>query len=101
MPGCHFTYYIGGSFEADIGVCQAIPTLGASAEATLSSLGGALVAIFASSLTAETTMEGSVGGSASTSTLRRRLAHTIDGNQLVCAGPHRTPDTGLHIPKMV
>ncbi len=90
-PGCHFTYYLGCNFSGPFGPCNSVPTLGASTQAVWNSLGGALVAIFASSLAAGTSTEGSAEVPGPVKMLRRR---PTDGG-LLSAGPHRTPDSAL------
>ena len=42
VPGCHLTCLIGASKEIDVSACAEVPTLSATAEATVTCLGGVL-----------------------------------------------------------
>ena len=42
VPGCHFTFFVGCTTDVTCGVCECVPTLGASEEASLRALGGSI-----------------------------------------------------------
>ena len=46
VPGCHFTYYVGADYAVLLEPCVEIPTLGASAEASIRALGGIMPYLF-------------------------------------------------------
>ena len=51
VPGCHLTYYVGGSVTLKTEACGHVPTLSTSPQASLESLGGTLYYLCAWSLT--------------------------------------------------
>ena len=44
-PGCHFVYFIGCTYPVSFDACNEVPTLGATPEATSSSLTTALLSL--------------------------------------------------------